>query len=369
MNKSEIEQIEYQCLHDVYKAIQGNKTCIESKLKDFGSLQSGTAALTMASLSDSNSFNKTQNPFATHIEDFIIHLIFDTLVYNGRYTYSNQLNKSDTCVEDNNAILQIDVKTTNSNNESDFKQNIRAGLNQVSYHMDRPLKFNSNGHKKQIQTDKFQITPNLTPTSDGKLVVTLFIQVVYESYSEIIEKQKDKYNTVSNILTSEIENSVINYNKYGHPTIRSATNKLDENPSKLTKYVQNLYREIYVQQNIDLIEELSCSKSKKQQLYQFNDALKEISKELLKGLPLYISTILVPNGQLEPDYNDEFTHGKNWGCSYRYEAWDSEFNNLQNQFRTKIPYVNEDRIELIDSLLPPIPQSLPSHQKTLSDSF
>lgn len=370
MNKSEIEYREYNCLQDVKNTIDTNQDRIEKEMKDFGSLLSGTASLTLASLGESNSLNKTRNPFATHVEDFITHLIFDTLVHNGKYSYSNQLNKSDICIESDDAILQIDVKTTNSSNESDFKRNIRAGPNQVSYHMERPLKVDVNGNQKKIQTDRFNITPNLTPKSNGKVVVTLFIQVVYETYAEAIEQESDKYNIVSDILASEIKNSVVDYENYGHQTIRSASDKLTDEQNKKEQYVKNLYREIYVQQNTDIIDELSCSQSEKEKLYQFNDSLRTISKELLNGLPLYISTILVPNGGLEPDYDDEFTHGKNWGNSYRYEAWTSEFKNLQNQLRTQLPYINEERVDLIEKLLPSTTPQLKdtpiSHQRKLA---
>lgn len=264
--------------------------------------------------------NKSYNPFSEIIEKHTVHILIRKLENKG-YKLLPLGYSADLTMEGEDHILNIDVKTANDDNLSDFCGTINIGLNQLTH----IARIKNSRLSEQFLPEPFYIYPTIPPYYEvegrKKLVLTYGFLFIYPSYSEPIKEIRKEYDRfkkrIVHIIKSKLEGQVKNREEL---------------------LAENIIRGmvIHEQERSKIIESLGVDK---EMLSKFLNKLEEFANELCNVKPEVIIVVSIPNGQLKERYIDNFVSGKNYCKSARYYYGDGIFKIIMKKSKRKISRV------------------------------
>ena len=282
-----------------------------------------TLPIIMASIED-----KAYNPFSEIIEKHISYIVNKKMEQNG-YKLIPLGYSSDLTFENEDHIINIDIKTANINNPSDFSNEIALGFNQTNYFAKLPSGIRRTQEYNPDRINEVKTTPNLPANyyvdNKQKLNLTYGLIFIYPEFKTIMDQIRSDYIKIRELFSSKL------YYLYDEIFSRNKKNikKFLDYQNRKEIIIDNLIKRHFIHSGKDY----KLSNDEVKQLNEFNDALNNISKKLSKSEihPVAIISISIPNGLLVPHYDGEIVSGKSWGKSIRYHYRDGKFKGLDGE--------------------------------------
>jgi len=328
--QKEIESKEYEILkklNEIFKfSLTEFITKYSNSLKFINYL---TLPIIMASIED-----KAYNPFSEIIEKHISYIVNKKMEKNG-YKLIPLGYSSDLTFENDEHIINIDIKTANINNPSDFSNEIALGFNQTNYFAKLPSgirgtrEYNPEGIN-EVKTIPF-IPAKYTIDNKQKINLTYGLIFIYPEFKTIMDEIRLDYMNIRELFNSKLENFYKEIFAKNKNRIKEFLNykPSSEKVKRREIIIDNLIRRYFIHNDKDN----KLKNDEVQKLNKFNDALINISEKLSKSEihPVAIISISIPNGILVPHYNMEIVSGKSWGKSIRYHYNDGKFKGLDGE--------------------------------------
>lgn len=292
--------------------------------------------LIMASKED-----KSYNPFSEIIEKFVMHILIVKLQKDG-FTLLPLGYSSDLTLENNKCILNIDIKTANIENTSDFRNTINIGLNQTS-HIAK-IKYKGS----YVLPEPYYVYPNLPPVyekeGEKKYVLTYGLQFIYPSYRELIKEVRNEYVNLRNFFKEQITKNLNDLSKLKNTPkdvieelLKSEPDK--SKPTKVELISESMFRGYFV-------HKMERDKIKNSlNLTTATNIVEDFEKKVEKFIekfnirPIAIIAISIPNGLLKDKYINKFVSGKDFAKSTRFYYQDGIFELLNERCKERIPRV------------------------------
>jgi hypothetical protein len=344
------EQIKIE--NQEYKFLQKLNNILSINLQEFNTKYSNslkyinylTLPIIMASIED-----KAYNPFSEIIEKHISFIVDKKMEENG-YKVLPLGYSSDLTYENDENIVNIDIKTANIENPADFSNEIALGFNQTNYLAKLPSGIKGKRNYNKSGIEEVKTTPNIPSKyklgQKTKLNLTYGLIFIYPEISTIIDEIRNDYLIIRKLF----DNILIKlYFTAFSGDINSFQDFLDYKPNKekiIRKeiIIDNLIRANYIHR----IKNIKLTQIEEKQLFNFNEHLQKISKKIAKSeiKPIAIISISIPNGLLIPHYDNEIVSGKSWGKSIRYHYNDGIFKGLQGEkSRVIFIYYNNEYLD------------------------
>lgn len=354
MEKVEIEKIEYETLkrfnNVFYECIADFNTKLVSSLEY---LEYITLPIIISSVEE-----RAYNPFADIIEKYVEFIVIQKMEDHG-YKFLPLGYSADMCFDGGESIINIDIKTANLNNPSDFKDTIPLGFNQTSYPAKMPL--GERGQSFYLSEGKkpFKVYPVLPVEYQVKgkrqITVTNALLFIYPDYKDIMDKFRSDYEQIITIIDGKLRDSITKLLQSSVISIKSADveeflEKKNANSHIKNRRVlyENIIRGYYIHKMVNNIDKIfDLDKEDQEKLKNFFNKLKEIIQKLRDKeiKPVAIISISIPNGMLSPHYDDEIVSGKNYGKSIRYHYGDGKFKLLSTptEIKSRVVFLDYDK--------------------------
>ena len=290
--------------------------------------------------------DKSYNPFSEIIEKYAIHILVNKLEKDN-YQLLPLGYSADLTLEKSDHILNIDIKTANLDNPSDFRKTINIGINQMTHVAKLPI----NGAHLP---DPYFVYPTIPPfykfpNGQIKLVLTYGLLFIYPPYSDLVRDIREDYNRLFGFFTEKVKSALI---PILSQTLRVSRQRAEEllnrKPPKGSSprkniIAENIIRGIFIheQQRNKLLSSLNITEEDKTVMETFSKELKEFTDKLRERdvKPIAIIAISIPNGLLSEYYLNKFVSGKNYGKSARYHYEDGIFEVIKKETGKEIPRV------------------------------
>ncbi|WP_297459168.1 hypothetical protein [Thermococcus sp.] len=356
----EVERLEKRVLFKFSRLFQESLgEFFTSVDKSMAYLEHLVLPIVMASKED-----KSYNPFAEIMEKYALHILSKRLERAG-YTLLPLGYSADLTMDGESHILNIDIKTANLDNPSDFRGTIPVGINQIT-HVAR-LKLG-----KEFLPKPFFVYPNVPPVyCEGercKPVLTYGLMFLYPPYRDLVEEVRNSYLELREFFEERVKSTLI-------PILGEtlgvdegeALSLLNYRPQKVRStrleiLAENVIRGIILHENHRkmLLKSLGMS-GHEEVLTRFSNLLKEFAGGLRnKNIrPIAIIAISIPNGLLWEYYMDDFVSGKNYGRSARYHYADGIFKVIREREGKTFPRVvflslDEEHLKTLEKYFPRI---------------
>lgn len=343
--QNSIERKEYDILKLLNSVFQDSLNDFNTQLSNtLKYLHYITLPIIMASLE-----GKSYNPFANIIEKYISFIVNTKMIGNG-YKMLPLGYSSDLCFENEDHIINIDIKTANLNNPADFNKEIALGFNQTSYPASLPSGINKSESYVKDGISAIKVFSNLPSEyiidDKRKLNLTNGLLFIYPDYKEIIDSIKKKYEEIESL----IDDKLIYLYKESISDDSIIKKFLNYKPSK-AKYerkkilIDNLIRGIFIHNR----EDLEFSEDEMKKIKSFSERIYDIAKLLINReiKPIAIVSVSVPNGFLVPHYNDEIVSGKDYGYSIRYHYGEGVYK-LLDEKKSRVIFIDYNKDYLHD---------------------
>ncbi|HPZ17186.1 MAG TPA: hypothetical protein PKI14_03645 [Fervidobacterium sp.] len=285
--------------------------------------------------------DKSYNPFAEIIEKYVLHILTCKFEREGYHLLPLGYS-SDLTMENEEHILNIDIKTANIHNPSDFRNTINVGINQMTHVAKLPI-------KGEFLPDPFFVYPNIPPyyeidKQNFKLVLTYGLIFIYPSYRKLIRDINKKFKEVKRIFHEKIENILTDV------IVKKLNIKQEEvdtelDSARINLITQSLLRGVFIhsQEKESILEALQIKVVKEENdiiekfLEELNDFTTNLRNKDIK--PIAVIAISLPNGLLKDRYLPKFVSGKEYANSARYHYEDGIFEILKEKEDESIPRV------------------------------
>ena len=303
--------------------------------------------------------DKSYNPFSEIIEKYVIHILIRKFERDG-YSLLPLGYSSDLTLENEKYILNIDIKTANIENLSDFKNTINVGINQMTHVAQ--LKLNN-----KFLPPPYFVYPTIPPfyeINDGskKLVLTYGLMFIYPSYRDLVDSIREDYDKLFKLFRQKLKEVLIQIiqkdfgisEEEAKRIIESRPNKSRHSKDELI--TESLIRGIFLhnQEKEKILESLQISANELDIIKSFSDQLGEFVKQLQdKDIkPIAIISISLPNGLLKEKYLDRFVSGKDYAKSARYHYGNGIFELIKERTGKEFPRVifidvNKDYLDFL----------------------
>ncbi len=291
--------------------------------------------------------DKSYNPFAEIIEKYAMHILTHKLEKEG-YKLLPLGYSADLTLEHEDHILNIDIKTANLNNPSDFRKTINVGINQMTHvavlHVNR----------KKSLPDPFFVYPTIPPyykLPDGriKLVLTYGLMFIYPSYSDLVREIRGKYLELFRFFRNKVQKVLIpilmELLEVDEETAKQILKKKPESAqySREELIAESVIRGIFLHEleREALLRSLNVSPEEKEIIETFSEELRKFAEKLRERdvKPIAIIAISIPNGLLKEKYLDKFVSGKNYSKSARYHYKDGIFEIIKEKTGEEFPRI------------------------------
>lgn len=289
---------------------------------------------------------KSYNPFSEIIEKYVLHILIMKLKKQGYYLLPLGYS-SDLTLENDEHILNIDIKTANIDNPSDFSNTVNLGINQMT-HIAK-LRLN-----RSFLPEPFFVYPSIPPfykinNSDKKLILTFGLIFIYPAYRDLIENIREDYHKIFKNFNEKIKDILTKIiSKKFKITIEAAQKIMYSKPKKSSYSKNELITEsiirgvfIHEQEREKILKKLNFSEQERKNLSIFSEKIVNFIEELRKRdiKPAAIIAISIPNGLLKQKYLHKFVSGKDYGRSSRYHYEDGIFEIIKEQTNKEFPRV------------------------------
>ena len=290
--------------------------------------------------------DKSYNPFSEIIEKYTIYILAYKLEKEG-YKLLPMGYSADLTLENRDHILNIDIKTANLDNPSDFKKTINLGINQITHVARLPI-------NRKFLPAPFFVYPTIPPyykfpNGGIKLVLTYGLLFIYPPYSDLMREIRQEYVEVFKFFRRKVRKTLIpilvkllGVNKERVEEI------LMSKPEKSRYTREELITEsiirgifIYEQERDAILENLDINLEDRKAIETFSEKLKKFTDKLRERdiKPIAIIAIAIPNGLLKEKYLDKFVSGKNYSKSARYHYEDGIFKIIKEKTGEEFPRV------------------------------
>jgi len=188
LSDKEVEQIERDFLYEIDRSIQRNISEFFEELNSSYRFIDYILPPLVSASKRGSTFNPFDEIFEKYLSDILVREFQNRGFENRPIGYA-----SDVCMESEDIVLHIDLKSANVENKSDYRNTIAVSKNQFSYPGRLPIKVDTEEEKNQdISENPIKVFPNL-PTEyemNGKTKLTLSFGVltIYDQYREHIDK-------------------------------------------------------------------------------------------------------------------------------------------------------------------------------------
>lgn len=290
--------------------------------------------------------DKSYNPFSEIIEKYALHILINKLEKEN-YNLLPLGYSSDLTLESKDHILNIDIKTANINNPSDFRNTIPIGINQMTHVAKLPL-------NRRYLPDPYFVYPTIPayyefPNGKIKWNLTYGLMFIYPSYKDLMDEMRVQYLKLFDFFKKKVVKSLIPILKRKFKINQEDVIKiLEKKPEKSTQTRKEIITEsiirgffIHEYQRKDLMKNLEISPKDSKIIESFSIKLKDFSNNLRKRdlKPIAIIAISLPNGLLKEKYVDRFVSGKSYGKSARYHYEDGVFEIIKEINKEVIPRI------------------------------
>ena len=290
--------------------------------------------------------DKSYNPFSEIIEKYAIYILTHKLEKEG-YKLLPLGYSADLTLVNENHILNIDVKTANLDNPSDFRKTINIGINQTTH----IAKLRIDGKFLPMPFFVYPTIPPYYKFPDGriKLILTYGLLFIYPSYSDLVREIRLKYVELFEFFRKKVRKALIpilvrllkiNEEK-AEQILKSKPQKSQYSREELI--TENIIRGIFIheQEREELLKSLDIDLEDKKIIETFSIKLRELTNKLRERdiKPIAIIAIAIPNGLLKEKYLDKFVSGKNYSKSARYHYEDGFFEIIKEKTGDKFPRV------------------------------
>jgi hypothetical protein len=289
---------------------------------------------------------KSYNPFSEIIEKYAIHILTNKLEKEG-YRLLPLGYSADLTLENNQHILNIDIKTANLDNPSDFRETIPVGINQMT-HVAR-LRIN-----RRFLPDPYFVYPTIPPfykLPDGKikLILTYGLMFIYPSYRDLMEEIRGEYIKLCEFFRNKVKTILVPIiSRKLNVSREKAKQILNSKPEKSRYTREELISESFIrgifiheQQREELLKSLNIDIHDREIIDRFSSELNRFSENLRKRdvKPIAIISISIPNGMLKEKYVNKFVSGKNYSKSARYHYENGVFEIIKEKTKEEFPRV------------------------------
>ncbi len=198
-----IENKEYEILQKLNKifsiSLQEFNTKYSNSLKYINYL---TLPIIMASIED-----KAYNPFSEIIEKHISFIVNKKMEENGYKTLPLGYS-SDLTFENDEHIINIDIKTANIENPADFSNEIALGFNQTNYFAKLPSGIRGQSYYNNNGIDEVKTIPNIPAKYEidkkNKLNLTYGLIFIYPEFSTIMDEIRNDYLKIRKLFAKKL---------------------------------------------------------------------------------------------------------------------------------------------------------------------
>jgi hypothetical protein len=291
--------------------------------------------------------DKSYNPFAEIIEKYAVHILTIKLEKQD-YKLLPLSYSADLTLEHDDYILNIDVKTANLANPSDFKETINVGINQTT----QVGKLSINRNFLPYPFYVYPATPPYYKLTDGqiKLILTYGFMFIYPSYNDLIREIRKEYQELFVFFKKKVKKVLIpilsDILKTGD---KNKINRILNSKPEASRYTrgelitESIIRGIFIyeEERNKLMESLKLDQESNKVIKKFFKNMKEFTNNLRERdiKPIAIIVIAIPNGLLREKYVDKFVSGKNYSKSMRYHYQDGIFEVIKEKTGREYPRV------------------------------
>jgi len=333
----ELEKYEKEMLLLIAKIFNDSLEEFDTSLDNsYGYLDKIVLSLIMASKN-----KRSYNPFAEIIEKYALNILTKKFQQNG-FELLPLGYSSDLTLRNEKFILNIDIKTANLDNLSDFKNTINLGINQITHIAKLPL------NRKYLDSP-YYVYPTVPPYYDDttlKYILSFGLMFIYPSYKDLIEKVTKEYYELFSFFNDKIKNNLIEKIEKKEELLKSLETK-EGNYSRLYLITESIIRGIFLHkiERNNIFRKLGLSEKEIEKIKNFEDKLIRFSSNLKerKIKPIAIVCISIPNGLLKDYYLSDFRSGKSYAKSARYHYGKGIFKLIK-----KIERQEESRVLFID---------------------
>jgi len=291
-------------------------------------------------------WDKSYNPFSEIIEKYVLHILTRKFEKEG-YNLLPLGYSADLTLENDCHIINIDIKTANLDNTSDFKKTINVGINQMT-HIAK-IKLN-----RRFLPSPYYVYPTIPPFYEmekghKKIVLTYGLMFIYPSYKELIDDIRKDYMDLFKFFNSKVKKALIPIiaEKFNISHNR-AVKILEHKPKKSQHSKDEIITEslirgvfIHIQEKESILDSLEISEDEYNIIDEFSNKLSKFINHLQERdiKPIAIIAISLPNGLLKEVYVDKFVSGKDYGKSARYHYGDGIFEIIKEKTGEVFPRV------------------------------
>lgn len=289
---------------------------------------------------------KSYNPFSEIIEKYVLHILIRKFEREG-YSLLPLGYSADLTLENDQHILNIDIKTANIENPSDFKNTVNVGINQMT-HVAR-LRLN-----RKFLPPPYFVYPTIPPfyeMDDGKrkLILTYGLIFIYPAYSDLINDIRSDYQRLFNLFNQKLKEVLISLVERDFEVPREEAIRIIESKPEKSRYskdeliTESLIRGVFLhkQEKEKILTSLKISEEEYNMIKEFSDQLDEFVNLLREKdiKPIAIIAISIPNGLLKEKYLNKFVSGKDYARSARYHYEDGVFEIIKEETGEELPRV------------------------------
>jgi hypothetical protein len=342
--KTEIEKMEYNTLvrlnNAFHECMEDFNTRLDASIKYLDYI---TLPVIMSSIE-----KKAYNPFAEIIERYVEFVVVKKMETLGcKFLPIGYC--SDMCFDSGESIINIDIKTANLNNPSDFKDTIPIGINQTSYPAKLPLGLRGRSFYLSEGKEPFKFYPVLPVeyhvNGKKKITITNALLFIYPDYKDIMDAFRDDYEEICTLIDRRLSETLVkllasSVLKISARDIDDFLEKKNKNTNIKNRRVlyENIIRGYCTHKPVEKINaSFNLTADEKQKMNSFLGKIKEAAQKLRdKNIkPVAVISISIPNGKLTPDYDDEIVSGKSYGKSIRYHYEEGKFKLLGSADKEK----------------------------------
>jgi hypothetical protein len=290
--------------------------------------------------------DKSYNPFSEIIEKYVLHILIRKFEREG-YSLLPLGYSADLTLENEHHILNIDIKTANIDNPSDFRKTINVGINQMTHVAKLRL------NRKFLPYPYF-VYPTIPPfykMDDGskKLILTYGLMFIYPSYRDLVDDIREDYHSLFNFFNQKLKKVLISIVERNFGVSREEAVRIIESKPKKSRYskdeliTESLIRGVFIhrQEKENILNALEISEEEHRIIDEFSNRLEKFIDQLRDRdvKPIAIIAISIPNGLLKEKYLDKFVSGKDYARSARYHYEDGIFEIIKEDTGKEFPRV------------------------------
>lgn len=284
--------------------------------------------------------NKSYNPLSEIIEKYVSQILINKLEKND-YNLLPLSYSSDIMMENKDYIINVDVKTANLNNPSDYQRTVNVGINQTTHPGKLVLKRKTLPYPYYV----YPAVPPFYTLPDGtkKLILSYALMFIYPAYKERVDEIRDYYNSLRILFQSKVKSDLLKIlQKQFNLSDVDAEKALDER-NRYKAITDSIIRGLFIYQlnKEDIMARLNLSGSDIAKIDDFGSKNSEFAAYLraLNIKPLAVIAIALPNGLLSGEYIDKIVGGKDYAATTRYHYGDGIFSVIKKETNKEYPRV------------------------------